>query len=167
MGNCVTGVATDEALPTIVVVGLGYVGLPLLRAFWQAGFPVLVYAQDDVARRIGAPGDRLHPLLARLYAARGVLGKEELDDALARLLPPAGLKGVQDAAKAEADRYAAQQRGIQAEIDRRAAEAKALETPAAEPEKVEATEPAPLATDTSRSSLDPPNNTAIRMVTRC
>ena len=31
----------------------------------------------------------VHPLLARLYAARGVLGKDELDDGLARLLPPA------------------------------------------------------------------------------
>src|SRR5512132_2141408 len=40
----------------------------------------------------------IHPLLARLFAARGVLGKEELDDALARLLAPAGLKGVQEAA---------------------------------------------------------------------
>jgi single-stranded-DNA-specific exonuclease len=33
----------------------------------------------------------IHPLLARLYAARGVLGLEELDDGLARLLPPAGM----------------------------------------------------------------------------
>ena len=32
----------------------------------------------------------VHPLLARLYAARGVLGKDELDDGLARLLPPGG-----------------------------------------------------------------------------
>ena len=29
----------------------------------------------------------IHPLLAQLYASRGVLGKDELDDALARLLP--------------------------------------------------------------------------------
>jgi len=48
--------------------------------------------------------------------------------------------------RAELDRQRAE---FQAEIDRRAAEAKALETPAAEPEKVEVTAPAPLAaTDT-------------------
>jgi single-stranded-DNA-specific exonuclease len=45
----------------------------------------------------------IHPLLARLYAARGVLGKDELDDALARLLPPAGMKGLQEAAVLLAD----------------------------------------------------------------
>jgi single-stranded-DNA-specific exonuclease len=49
----------------------------------------------------------IHPLLARLYAARGVLGKDELDDALARLLPPSGMKGVQDAAVLLADSIAA------------------------------------------------------------
>jgi hypothetical protein len=32
----------------------------------------------------------VHPLLARLYAARGVRAKDELDDGLARLLPPSG-----------------------------------------------------------------------------
>jgi UDP-N-acetyl-D-glucosamine dehydrogenase len=31
---------------TVAVVGLGYVGLPLLRAFFQAGFPVLGYDID-------------------------------------------------------------------------------------------------------------------------
>ena len=31
---------------TIGVLGLGYVGLPLLRAFWDAGFPVLGYDID-------------------------------------------------------------------------------------------------------------------------
>ena len=40
----------------------------------------------------------IHPLLARLYAARGVSSKDELDDALSRLLPPATLKGVTEAA---------------------------------------------------------------------
>ncbi len=30
----------------------------------------------------------VHPLLARLYAARGIRAQDELDDALARLLPP-------------------------------------------------------------------------------
>jgi single-stranded-DNA-specific exonuclease len=45
----------------------------------------------------------VHPLLARLYAARGVASKEELDDALARLLPPTALKGAQEAAVLLAD----------------------------------------------------------------
>jgi single-stranded-DNA-specific exonuclease len=49
----------------------------------------------------------IHPLLARLFAARGVLGKDELDDALARLLPPAGMKGLQQAAVLLADAIAA------------------------------------------------------------
>lgn len=52
----------------------------------------------------------VHPLLARLYAARGVLGKEELDDGLARLLPPASLKGAQEAAVLLADAIAANRR---------------------------------------------------------
>lgn len=49
----------------------------------------------------------LHPLLARLYAARGVLGKDELDNGLGRLLPPATLKGAEDAARLLADAIAA------------------------------------------------------------
>jgi single-stranded-DNA-specific exonuclease len=52
----------------------------------------------------------IHPLLARLYAARGVLGKDELDDALARLLPPSGMKGAQEAAVLLADAIAAGQK---------------------------------------------------------
>ncbi|WP_298934112.1 single-stranded-DNA-specific exonuclease RecJ [uncultured Ramlibacter sp.] len=52
----------------------------------------------------------VHPLLARLYAARGVLGKDELDDGLARLLPPSGLKGVQQAAVLLADAIAQNRR---------------------------------------------------------
>ena len=45
----------------------------------------------------------VHPLLARLYAARGVSTRDELDDGLARLLAPAGLKGAQGAAVMLAD----------------------------------------------------------------
>ena len=45
----------------------------------------------------------LHPLLARLYAARGVQSHDELDDGLGRLLPPAGLKGAAEAATLLAD----------------------------------------------------------------
>lgn len=43
------------------------------------------------------------PLLARLFAARGVRAPEELDDGLARLLPPEGLKGIDQAATLLAD----------------------------------------------------------------
>jgi single-stranded-DNA-specific exonuclease len=49
----------------------------------------------------------IHPLLARLYAARGVAAKEELDNGLARLLPPASLKGAEEAARMLADAIAA------------------------------------------------------------
>ena len=45
----------------------------------------------------------IHPLLAQLYAARGVLAKEELDDGLVHLLPPAGLKGAHAAADTVGD----------------------------------------------------------------
>ena len=51
----------------------------------------------------------LHPLLARLFAARGITSKDELDDALARLIPPAQMLGAQDAARALADAMAAKQ----------------------------------------------------------
>ncbi len=52
----------------------------------------------------------VHPLLARLYAARGVTGKDELDDGLARLLPPSGMKGMAQAATLLADAIAQQRR---------------------------------------------------------
>ena len=52
----------------------------------------------------------VHPLLARLLAARGVASAEELDDSLARLLPPGQLKGAQAAAALLADAIAAGQR---------------------------------------------------------
>ncbi len=48
----------------------------------------------------------VHPLLARLYAARGVTGMDELDDALAKLLPPSSLLGAQQAAVLLADAIA-------------------------------------------------------------
>ena len=51
----------------------------------------------------------LHPLLARLFAARGITSTDELDDALARLIPPAQMLGAQDAARALADAMAANQ----------------------------------------------------------
>jgi len=52
----------------------------------------------------------IHPLLARLYAARGVQSKDELDDGLNLLLPPVGLMGAQAAATLLADAMAAGQR---------------------------------------------------------
>ena len=48
----------------------------------------------------------VHPLLARLYAARGVQGKAELDDGLALLLPPATMLGLPQAAALLADAIA-------------------------------------------------------------
>ncbi len=41
----------------------------------------------------------VHPLLARLLAARGVRLPDELDDSLARLLPPATMKGAMEAGR--------------------------------------------------------------------
>jgi single-stranded-DNA-specific exonuclease len=49
----------------------------------------------------------VHPLLAQLYAARGVRSADELDDGLARLLPPSAMKGTQEAAMLLADAIAA------------------------------------------------------------
>ena len=44
-----------------------------------------------------------HPLLARIYAARGIENREELDYSLKALLPPTQLKGVREAAEILAD----------------------------------------------------------------
>jgi len=52
----------------------------------------------------------VHPLLARLYAARGVRAIDELDDALGKLLPPSGLLGSSAAARTLADAIAARKR---------------------------------------------------------
>ncbi|MDH4376024.1 MAG: single-stranded-DNA-specific exonuclease RecJ [Ramlibacter sp.] len=52
----------------------------------------------------------IHPLLARLFAARGVQDKADLDEGLARLIPPDQMKGAQDAARLLADAIAAQRR---------------------------------------------------------
>ena len=52
----------------------------------------------------------IHPLLARLYAARGMASADELDDSLARLLPPATLKHADTAARLLADAFAQRQR---------------------------------------------------------
>ncbi|WP_114973791.1 single-stranded-DNA-specific exonuclease RecJ [Rhodoferax ferrireducens] len=48
----------------------------------------------------------IHPLLAQLYAARGVQSAQELDDGLARLIPPGDMLGLDAAAKLLADAIA-------------------------------------------------------------
>jgi len=48
----------------------------------------------------------VHPLLARLYAARGITGTGQIDDSLAKLLPPSGLMGIDAAASLLADAIA-------------------------------------------------------------
>ncbi len=49
----------------------------------------------------------VHPLLARLYAARGIQDAVTLDASLSQLLPPTGLKGIEAAAVLLADAMAA------------------------------------------------------------
>jgi single-stranded-DNA-specific exonuclease len=49
----------------------------------------------------------IHPLLAQLYAARGVQSPQELDDGLARLIPPTDMLGTAAAAVLLADAIAA------------------------------------------------------------
>jgi single-stranded-DNA-specific exonuclease len=52
----------------------------------------------------------VHPLLARLYAARGIRGMDELDTRSSALLPPQALKGSTEAAVLLADCIAAQKK---------------------------------------------------------
>ncbi len=52
----------------------------------------------------------VHPLLARLYASRGVRNVDELDDSAAKLLPPTDLLGAAQAATLLADAIAQGQR---------------------------------------------------------
>ena len=52
----------------------------------------------------------VHPLLAQLYAARGVSHPDELDNALVKLLPPGGLKGITEAAALLANAIATNER---------------------------------------------------------
>lgn len=51
----------------------------------------------------------VHPLLARLYAGRGITQAAELDPGLGKLLPPKALKGAPDAARLLADAIASDQ----------------------------------------------------------
>ncbi len=52
----------------------------------------------------------VHPLLARLLAARGVRAADELDDGLGKLLPPSSLLGAAEAGRLLADAIAQRQR---------------------------------------------------------
>ena len=49
----------------------------------------------------------IHPLLAQLFAARGIQAAAELDEGLSKLLPPSSLKGTSQAATLLADAMAA------------------------------------------------------------
>ena len=64
----------------------------------------------QIKTRPSAPADiqalierGLHPVMARLYAARGVRDPSEIETALAHLLPPPLLKGIESAARLLAD----------------------------------------------------------------
>ncbi|MDP1690403.1 MAG: single-stranded-DNA-specific exonuclease RecJ [Burkholderiaceae bacterium] len=70
--------------------------------------PALIETRDVPPRTVFALEQAgVHPLLARLFAARGVTQVAELDAALAQLLPPATLQGTDAAAKLLADAIAA------------------------------------------------------------
>ncbi len=62
----------ETADASVAVIGLGYVGLPLLRAFFDAGFPVIGYDTDDskVKRLLAGENylDHLGEDLARPFA---------------------------------------------------------------------------------------------------
>jgi single-stranded-DNA-specific exonuclease len=51
----------------------------------------------DAARGLAAAG--MHPVLARVYAARGIASSSDLEEALARLPSPSALKGIGDAVR--------------------------------------------------------------------
>ncbi len=75
-----------------------------------SSFPALVQ-RDAPPRAVWALEQAgVHPLLARLFAARGVRAADELDDGLGRLLVPADLRGADDAARFLADAIAAGKR---------------------------------------------------------
>ena len=68
---------------------------------------MIITARDIPPRAVWALEQAgVHPLLARLYASRGVQNKAELDDGLALLLPPASMKGTAEAAVLLADAIA-------------------------------------------------------------
>ena len=80
---------------------------PVQRTVSAGSTPHLL--QRDVPPRAAFALEQagVHPLLARLLAARGVRTADELDDSLARLLPPATLLGASAAGVLMADAIAA------------------------------------------------------------
>ncbi|MEY2781136.1 MAG: hypothetical protein RL307_840 [Pseudomonadota bacterium] len=56
--------------------------------------------------------DQAHPLLAQLWAARGVSAKEDMDLSLSQMLDPLGMKGMAEAAADLADAIEAQARMV-------------------------------------------------------
>ena len=72
----------------------------------------MILLPRDVPPRVafGLEQAGVHPLLARLLAGRGVRSADELDDSLARLLPPETLLGAAAAGRLLADAIAAGQR---------------------------------------------------------
>ncbi len=79
--------------------------------------PSLLSCMTRIVNRTCSPADQavlirhgLHPILARLYAARGVRLPDEIETALTRLVPPVELKGASDAAALLADAIAQDRR---------------------------------------------------------
>ncbi len=72
----------------------------------------MILSPRDVPPRVSFALEQagVHPLLARLFAARGVREPGELDDSLARLLPPETMKGTAAAGRLLADAIQQQQR---------------------------------------------------------
>ncbi len=77
----------------------------------MASEPITIETRDVPPRAAWALEQAgVHPLLARLFAARGVKGADEIEDSLTKLLPPAGLLGAAEAASLLADAIGAASR---------------------------------------------------------
>ena len=68
----------------------------------------IIRRATDTASPLNDPG--LHPLLARVYAQRGITTADQLERGLAHLLPVDQLKGIEQAAKLLAEAVTTQQR---------------------------------------------------------